>query len=103
MTDEILTMEQLDDVSGGTNNESNVDAVFLRAIGFNISSCLGQNPGMNELRRAWAKSGIMMIEKYGNEQANEYYYNGKKILRAQAINIAMKKAGKEIDLRPYYL
>ena len=103
MTDEILTMEQLDAVAGGTNNENNADAKFFRAIGFNIPDCLEENSDMNELRRAWAKSGIMVIEKYGDEETNEYYYGGKKIPRAQAINIAMKKSGKQIDLRPYYL
>ena len=97
LKNEILTEEQLDTVAGGTFEENAKDCFFFREIGFEMPSGTIPYP---ELERAWAKSGIAIVAK---DEANEYYYKGKEIPRAQALEIAMKKAHKKIDLRPYYV
>ncbi len=97
LKDEILNDEQLDGVAGGTFAESAQDCFFFQHIGFDMQK---DTINYTELERAWARAGIAFVP---NNDANEYYQNGKQIPRAKALEIAMKKAGKKIDLRPYYV
>lgn len=104
LKDEILSEEELEKVAGGSHEELVKDQQFMRNLGFSLLFDKGDELSVNGVVRAWAKCGIAIVEQDTvsndpNANSNEYFYKGKQIPRQQALNIAMKKAGKKMDLR----
>lgn len=97
---EIMDMEQLDEVSGGHYDETCKDTEFLKDIGlvdishseFVAFFCSG--PARTTAATGWSKVGISFIGNY--RSINEYYYNGKRIFRDEAMKIACQKKGVKL-------
>lgn len=104
LKDEIMSDAELDGVAGGNAAESVKDRDFLRAIG-------ALNPGQGGVAgvtRAFAQLGIGYVQydetdTTGTAQVkliadNEYYINGNRVTRAEALMKAASKAKAKIDL-----
>jgi hypothetical protein len=100
MSDNKLTMEQLDGVVGGTYLESADDAKKFKEIGINLydGDILGvpvlQSPEFAKLREAFNKFGVTIKDNGGLLNANQYFINGKLVSREEAwkhINAQAKK------------
>ncbi|MBQ3336132.1 MAG: hypothetical protein IJG80_01875 [Selenomonadaceae bacterium] len=97
MTKEILKDEQLDMVAGGTTREINKDIEFLKAIGL-------MRPDQNDkttMKRAFAQSEISVILHDGDDLANEYYWEGFRITRENALKYTMEKSGQNVNINNY--
>ena len=99
--DEILTDEELEQVAGGTEDESNKDIFFLRDLGVIRIPCY--HWGNNDIKRlhkfGWHKVGIDLKPVSYNVN-NVYYLNHQEITRTQAIKHACEVMGKDLDDLP---
>ena len=101
MTNELLSMEQLDEISGGDVYESADDSQFLNKLN---GSCdrygelkLALANRENEIRNGWTTVGIDAKIHTGafftKGADNEYFLNGKKISRDAAYMHAQDVVG----------
>lgn len=101
--DNMLTENELEQAAGGSFAETIDDSKFLNKL---MEGMPGQPPRQNssyELDRdggaavqtAWEKLGITF--RYGiYAKPNEYYLDGKKLSRAEAMNYAQQRVGKQL-------
>lgn len=87
-----LTIDQLGKVSGGNTVETTKDVALLTRLGL-INEFIGSldvafdwENSSAKVDFAWAKIGITCVSNY--VYLNEYYYQGKKITRKEAVQIA---------------
>lgn len=107
--EEMLSMEELDHISGGTMNEISLDIEFLRDIGFNIkwrsTIYIRENFSevARELRAIWNQVGVQCKEISDSDYKKNVYRdrNGNSILRKDAMELAMKFKGVTVDLAKY--
>ena len=91
--DEILSDEELDNVAGGTYNETAEDSAFLNIYGlcgkYTRNDILYDDGTSQEedVKAGWAKVGVD-FHYDGNpllwEKSNEYYISGNKVSREEA-------------------
>ena len=102
-----LNMDQLGKVSGGSEVDTNNDSYMLHKLGlldahygsfdltFNWASCTAK------IEEAWAKLGITCVTNF--VCANQYFYEGKRISRKEAVEIAQNTMikGPQIGFQAY--
>jgi hypothetical protein len=89
-----LSLEDLERISGGNCSELSEDSIVLRSLGL----CNGYsyfdlllNPGhCQAIVGAWDKAGVQC--KFSDLFVNEYYINGKKVSRNEAVAFVKNKA-----------
>ena len=99
--DEELTLDELDNVAGGTLVEMQSDAAFLQNAGLNIKAHSAQYTHKNfdavadELRGAWLKVGVFCKTISTDANLENVYQDlsGNVITRNQAMQMAMKAQG----------
>ncbi len=104
MTQELLNMEQLGGVAGGTKLETTEDCEFLNSLNGSIRrysiTDIGIHDYDDKVRSAWAKLGVSVIVDSGNffsnGDANKYYVNGKQVSQEAARQHAMQVFGKQM-------
>ena len=83
MTQELLTMEQLGGVAGGTKLETTEDCEFLNSLNGSIRrysiTDIGIHDYDDKVRSAWAKLGVSVIVDSGN-----FFSNGDALRKRQA-------------------
>ena len=82
MTNEILTIEQLESVSGGSAGENKVDIAFFIQLDYNITDS-------KSFKKAFKDNGIE-FENF-SEQNNEYSINGQKYPHWAALGYILKR------------
>ena len=106
MTKENLSMEQLENVSGGNAGETAADSRFLNNLNgstdrYGAFKIKVENHD-SEIIRAWSALGVAVVLHSGNffsnGDANEYYINGKKVSQGDARVHAMKVTGHIMDV-----
>lgn len=101
-----LSVEQLDNVSGGTCIETANDTRFLNSLNgstdrFGVVKCaLGGEELKSIVEDAWAKVGIT-ANIYTGFSDNNYYYKGNKITQEQARQIAMDVTGHHMTTKDW--
>ena len=101
--EEELTLDELDNVAGGTLAEMQTDAAFLQTIGLDIkthsSKYIHQNfdAVAEELRGAWLKFGVFCktISTDANKQNVYQDLSGNVITRNQAMKMVLKAQGNK--------
>ena len=83
MTQEILTMEQLESVSGGSWSETKVDTAFLMQLDYSITNTI-------TIKKAFAENGID-FENYPSPLNNDYSIKGQKYPHWAALGYVLKK------------
>ena len=93
---EVLSMEELDNVAGGTLREMSLDLEFLRDIGFNVkwrSNDYIYNHSsdvIEELASTWQKAGVYCTEISDGDYTHNVYRDKENNIITRAA--AMKKA-----------
>ena len=77
MTTEILNDEQLDQVAGGTQSQTDADALFFNKLGFPAGST-------NSVREFYDYYGVQFRGNTGSD--NEYKVNGKTVSHLAAMD-----------------
>lgn len=95
-----LSMEELDQVAGGSLQESSSDSKFLGALTgkcdrYGTGMIYWSRPAADEVRSAWSSVGIDI--KMNKDAGNQYFLNGKEITQAQAMDHAQAVTGKQLD------
>ena len=110
LKEEMLTMEELDKVAGGTIAEVSFDREFLRDIGFNIK---WKNKDYiynyfdkvsKELRDTWSQAGVRCKSISNSDYTKNVYTDtsGNVISRETAMKMAMDFKGVSgLDLSKY--
>ncbi len=101
--DNLLTANELDQAAGGGRRETAHDSKFLNQL---MAGMPGRPPIQDEyevkddqgaaVKAAWGQLGIR-FEYRGYTTPNNYFLDGKKISRAEAMNYAQKRLGKYIS------
>lgn len=106
MKDKELDVNQLETVSGGNLGMTSADSEFFHDIGvmndsYSTTGLLFSWESKSAIvDEAWSKFGITCVSSpIGN---NLYYYEGREISRLKALQMAMQKAGKSVDLNKYW-
>ena len=107
--EELLSMEELDNVAGGTVRETALDTEFLRDIGLDIQGRTTKSVHKNfsdvtsELRAAWAQVGIRCLEINSHDINKNVYADskGNVITRKAAMQHALSVQGKSLNLKTY--
>ncbi len=94
--DEMLTDDELDGVAGGTAAETAEDSQFLHDLNGSTMSyselSIRKHDLYEEITKAWATVGVKAVINTGNMlgdgKPNEYYINGHKVWRKQAMEYA---------------
>ena len=91
LKDNLLTDEQLNDVAGGTAEESLADYRLMCDLNQKgVIKFDGKTDTTKELERAWAQCGITVI--YHDDKLNEYYDGkGNQITHAAALDHASRQ------------
>ena len=97
LKDDLLTDEQLEQIAGGTIEESLMDAFAMLTAGESLGdgSRYNSNDAIHHsgLRRAWAKYGVSTVLYDDKNIPNEYYMNGKQISRNEALTHLLTVSG----------
>ena len=91
LSEEILSEEQLEQVSGGTSYQLNGDYDFLKSFGY-----LHEGNGWNSVKMvnaAWASVGVTCKTYVSDCVANKYFLGDKQVSRKDAFRHVMKKRG----------
>ena len=108
--EEILSLEELDGVSGGSLKEMYSDIEFLHAVGFNIELRSSQyiysyfKEVSRELRATWGQAGVRCKTLSNGDYTRNVYTDtsGSVITREEAMAKAMEfKKNKSIDINKY--
>ena len=105
---EMLTDEELDNVAGGTYNNTAADTRVLNKMGFDIGSrsageCFWiptNNAAQSDVARIFNKFGISVDQSWGATE-NKYYHNGEQITRQQAFQIVADAVGQKLPELSY--
>jgi len=105
----VLTLEELDQVAGGTLKEMSSDLVFLRDIGFNIQPCNKDyiynyfSEVADSLRSTWNQAGVHCKTISNSDYKKNVYTDksGKVISRKTAMEMAMKFKGASVNPSDY--
>ncbi len=101
---EQLNDEQLDQIAGGTYNETAADSRFLNDLAgltdrYGAARAFFEDAKIShEVTAAWNKLGIGVDTSWG--ASNRYYKDGKEITRHQAIKIACDMYQKKLQDMP---
>lgn len=96
LNEEVMSQEELENVAGGTYNQTAADSRFLHDLngstdGYSAGSAFFIHSKISrEVTAAWSKLGISVDTSWGCPD-NKYYLDGKEITRREAINYACKK------------
>ena len=109
MDKDLLSMEELDNVSGGSIKETSLDTEFLHALGLNVQSRTSKYIHQNikevtrELNDAWLKVGVFCKTIETSDFAKNAYtdLNGNPLTRKEAMQTAMKACGVTLDTANY--
>ena len=97
MKNDKLSMDELDNVAGGTYLESAGDAKNFKKIGVQVyeNDILGVPVvQFDKLRDAFNKFGVTIKDNGGIVNANQYFIGGKEVSRDDAWKYINQKAGK---------
>ena len=114
--DKTLDMEQMEDVAGGSFDESADDSCFLNVLlqghpaqpdrhgseKLAISYKSVNEPRYEEIKKAWAVCGVDVMIQDEDYVGNFYSINGTKVTRQMAMNHAMKVMGKKLKKSDWY-
>ena len=98
--DKEMSMEQLENVAGGTYEQIQLDSFFLNyLLGNDVCRRWDGKVRWNEepdemVRKAWEKVGVTFYWKY--LESNRYVINGVDVTRKQAFEHAQKVLGKKV-------
>ena len=101
---EAMSDDELEQVAGGTYNETAADTRFLNDLAglcdrFGATKAFfDNNPVAMEAAKGWSKIGITVHTGFSG--SNAYYLNGEKISRTQAFEYACKKFGRNLKDLP---
>lgn len=106
---EVLSMEELDTISGGTVYQTAMDTEFLRDIGIKIKARSTKyvhqyfKEVSRELINAWKSVGVFCptIATSPFEKNTYTDLNGNSLTRKQAMEIAMKAKGVSLNTSNY--
>ena len=110
MEDKKLTMEEMEQVAGGTIHETSDDSKFLNVLlhgrpgRCDRYGCWRAGCNYPEIARAWASVGIKVVindHSLYKEISNEYYLNGKQIPRAAAWAHAEQVVGRHLEKKDW--
>ncbi len=104
-SDKMLTVDEMEDITGGTAEEWADDSRFLNVLlGGHVVDRWGPKYAadhISEITFAWQEVGVVAMtaesgtEGVGNDHGhNQYFINGKKVTHEQARQHAMKVTGK---------
>ena len=107
--DEMLTDDELDNVAGGTVEQTVSDSRFLNILLEGTKyHCCGRHDKFdiainfyderNDVAKSWASLGIEF--KHNNSNGNTYKLNGNPITQIEAYEYAMKKVGRNLLVTP---
>ena len=93
-----ISIEELDEVTGGTSYEVADDSRFLNSLNgstdrYGAAKCCYNSPIRAEIRNAWKKLGIRNTTSNTVWKDNKYFLNGKQITQEQARQHAMEITG----------
>ncbi|MBR4153236.1 MAG: hypothetical protein IKT98_09805 [Selenomonadaceae bacterium] len=100
---ELMSDEELDQVAGGTYNNTAADTRALHEMGFDIKSrsagdCFWMptnNEAQSDVAKIFSKYGISVDQSWG-AVSNKYYRKGKEISRQQAFQAVADAVGKPL-------
>ena len=96
LKDNLITDEQLEQIAGGTIEESLMDAfaMLTARVSLDDGSRFGSGDTIHHsaLRRAWAKYGVATVY-YDDKTPNEYYMNGNQISQNEALTHLLTVSG----------
>ena len=101
---EKMSDEELENVAGGTYNETAADSRFLNDLAglcdrYGASRAFFEDAKISrEVTAAWGKLGINIDTSWGS--SNRYFRNGNEITRNQAIKFACEKYSKNLQDMP---
>ena len=102
-SDEMLTDEQLDEVSGGGTAQTIGDFRFVRATGFihrltetQFGFILGWRLNAPKVDGGWAKAGVTCCTVFGSGD-NKYWIGGKEVTRKEAFAHVLRQKGYSED------
>ena len=97
LQDELLSDEELENVSGGGRVQTSYDSYFLKRLGYmdeTYETLIGTwVSGSKAIDAGWAKVGITSVTHYSDW--NEYFDKdtGNKLSRREAYTLALKRRG----------
>lgn len=87
--DEMLSDDELDQIAGGTDDQTTDDNMFLYEHGLvDVVVC----DSSKDVDAGWAKAGITCVTKFFSD--NQYFIGGKSISRNEAYDIVKSKFKK---------
>ncbi len=101
---EKLNTDELSEISGGFLGEIVNDSIYLNDLGLlpdsvgDIYTLFNLDEATSFVEKGWAKVGITCVTSY--ECCNDYYYQGQKIRRDDALEIARKACIKGPQIGP---
>ena len=106
---DLLSMEELERVSGGTMKQTALDTEFLHALGLNIKSRTSKyvhqyfKEVSRELISSWLEVGVFCKEITTSDYGKNVYTDleGNVITRKEAMQIAMKARGVALNTATY--
>lgn len=105
---EALSDDQLENVAGGTYNNTAADTRALNDMGFDIerrsaNDCFWiptNNDAQADVAKIFNRFGVSVDQSWGAVD-NKYYHNGKSITRQQAFQIVADATGKPLPQLGY--
>lgn len=99
--EKVLSVDELDEVSGGSAQQMAEDSQFLNELGgycdrYGTWKTFWSDDTYNDIKRGWAKVGVKVNLDNGLLHSNKYYIDGKRVTREEAREHAMTVAGKRI-------
>ena len=108
LADEVLSDEELDQVAGGSLQQSADDSLYLNDLlygrpgqcdQYGKTRLLFDLEARSDLKNAWASVGVEYEAFAGSN--SKYYHGGQQISRRRAYEIAWERAGRNMsDLPP---
>ena len=101
LKDELLSDEQLENVAGGTLDETAADTRVLKKLGLRIDGRSAEDliefskfsEAAIEVSQIFKRFGIR-VDQYWGPKTNKYYRDGQEISRELAFKIVAKNLGK---------
>ena len=101
LKDELLSDEQLENVAGGTLDETAADTRVLKKLGLRIDGRSAEDliefskfsEAAIEVSQIFKRFGIR-VDQYWGPKTNKYYRDGQEISRELAFKIVSKQLGK---------
>ena len=115
--DKALTVDELDNIAGGTSGQCADDSRFLNVLlqghpaqpdrygEYKFDVDIANNPSrFDELEKAWNACGIGIIDIGNSDSVNRYriYETGREVCQAEAMQYAMNKMGRHLNRSDWY-